>query len=196
MPRAGLDTTAVVQAAAELVNAQGLEALSITRLAALLGVRAPSIYNHVGGLPDLRRELALLGLRRMGECMAEAAIGKAGPPALLGVALAYRTFIKENPGVYNAGLRASGNMKTVDEQIQQAEERVLRIVMNIIQSFGLEWEEGLHAARALRSLVHGFATLEVSGGFGLPLDLDESFRRLVELLSAGMQQQARESTKT
>lgn len=193
MPRAGLDTAVVVQAAADLVNAEDLEALSITRLAAILGVRAPSIYNHVGGLPDLRRELALLGLRKMGECMAEAAIGKAGPAALLAVAQAYRTFIKSNPGVYNAGLRASGNMETVDEEIQQAEERVLRIVMSIIQSFGLEWEESLHAARALRSLVHGFATLEVSGGFGLPLDLDESFQRLLELLIAGMLQQARPS---
>jgi hypothetical protein len=48
----------------------------------------------------------------------------------------------------------------------------------------------------LRSLVHGFATLEVSGGFGLPLDLDESFRRLVELLNAGIQEQARAHTKT
>jgi AcrR family transcriptional regulator len=196
MPRAGLDTTAVVQAAAELVNAQGLEALSITRLAAILGVRAPSVYNHVDGLSGLRRELALLGLRGMGECMGEAAIGRSGPPALLAVAKAYRTFIKENPGVYSAGLQASGNMEIVDQEIRQAEERVLRIVMSIIQSFGLEWEEGLHAARALRSLVHGFATLEVSGGFGLPLNLDESFRRLVELLSAGMQEQARASTKT
>ena len=190
MPRAGLDKTLVVQAAAELVNAEGLQALSITCLSSRLGIQAPSIYNHVGGLPDLRRELSLLGLRRMGECMAEAAIGKSGPQALLAVAGAYRAFIKENPGVYSAGLPASGNMERVDEEIRQAEERVLHIVMSIIYSFGLEREDGLHAARALRSLVHGFATLEISGGFGLPLDLDESFRRLMELLIAGMQQQA------
>jgi hypothetical protein len=44
----------------------------------------------------------------------------------------------------------------------------------------------LHAVRGLRSLVHGFATLEVAGGFGMPLDIDESFRRLVELLISGL----------
>jgi hypothetical protein len=36
-------------------------------------------------------------------------------------------------------------------------------------------------------MVHGFATLEVAGGFGLPKDCDESFRRLVEALVAGLQ---------
>jgi hypothetical protein len=37
--------------------------------------------------------------------------------------------------------------------------------------------------------VHGFATLEISGGFGMPADIDESFARLVELYIAGLQQQ-------
>ena len=189
-PRAGLDKAAVVQAAAALVNAGGLEALSITRLATRLGVQAPSIYNHVGGLAGLRRELALAGHRALAERMAEAAIGRSGADALLAVADAYRAFIKESPGVYTAGLRASGTLKTMDEELRAAEERVLRIVMAIIKSFGLEGEAGLHAARGLRSMVHGFATLEISGGFGLPLDLDESFHRLIQLLIYGMQQQA------
>jgi hypothetical protein len=35
--------------------------------------------------------------------------------------------------------------------------------------------------------VHGFSTLEVSGGFGMPLDLDESFSRLVNVFIAGLQ---------
>ena len=36
--------------------------------------------------------------------------------------------------------------------------------------------------RAVRSVVHGFATLEAEGGFGLPLDCDESFRRMIDML--------------
>jgi hypothetical protein len=53
----------------------------------------------------------------------------------------------------------------------------------------LNGDDAIHAVRALRSLVHGFATLEVSGGFGIPLDLDESFHRLVDLFIAGIQQE-------
>lgn len=195
-PRAGLDTAAVVQAAAALVDAEGMEALSITRLARTLGVKAPSLYNHIGGLPGLRRELALLSLRQIRERITTAAICCTGPEALVKIAQAYRDYIKASPGVYSAGLRASGTQEVVDEEIRQAEEQVLNIVMTIIQSLGLYGSDAIHAARGLRSLVHGFATLEVSGGFGLPLDLDESFQRLVQMLVLGMQQQSKQSKST
>jgi len=185
-PRAGLNKTLVVQAAADLVNAEGLEALSITRLAGILGVRAPSIYNHIGGLEDLRRELAISGLRTLGERMAEAALGRSGEDALMAVAQAYRSYIKEAPGVYHAGLRASGKLHTADPRQQSVEERILKIVMVIIDSFQLDGADAVHAARALRSLVHGFTTLEIAGGFGLPYNLDESFQRLIQLLVVGL----------
>jgi len=40
--------------------------------------------------------------------------------------------------------------------------------------------------RGPRSLLHGFVSLETGGGFGLPLDLDESFRRLLQVFMAGL----------
>jgi hypothetical protein len=55
-------------------------------------------------------------------------------------------------------------------------------------SYGLRGEDALHAARGLRSVAHGFATLEVVNGFGSPLDLDESFDRLLRALVAGLRQ--------
>ena len=61
--------------------------------------------------------------------------------------------------------------------------------MAVMASFGLEGGDAVHAVRGLRSVVHGFATLEISGGFGMPLDLDESFVRLVDLFIAGLEQQ-------
>ena len=44
----------------------------------------------------------------------------------------------------------------------------------------------IHAVRALRSAVHGFAALEAAGGFGLAVDRDESFDRLVDALAKGI----------
>ncbi|GAX91699.1 TetR-like C-terminal domain-containing protein [Effusibacillus lacus] len=46
--------------------------------------------------------------------------------------------------------------------------------------------EQLHATRGLRSILHGFALLEQSGGFGLPLDLDVSLRLLIDTFIAGI----------
>ena len=53
----------------------------------------------------------------------------------------------------------------------------------MLEAFNLHGEDALHAARGLRSLAHGFATLEAAGGFGLPLDCDESFRHLVAMFT-------------
>jgi AcrR family transcriptional regulator len=188
MPRrAGLDTAAVVKAAAALINAEGVEALSLSRLAEQLGVQTPSLYNHIQGLPGLYRELALLNTRTLAVRLGNAAIGKSGAEALLGIAQAFRAYIKECPGVYLASLRASLTQSPVDAELQQAENRVVEIVMIVIASFGLAGEDALHAVRGLRSLIHGFATLEVAGGFGLSLDCDESFRRLMNMFIRGLQ---------
>ena len=47
MPRAGLSTAAVVAAAAEIADSEGLDRLTLARIAATAGVRTPSLYNHV-----------------------------------------------------------------------------------------------------------------------------------------------------
>ena len=57
--RVGLDQATVVEAAAKLVDEEGLDQLSLGRLAVHLGVRTPSLYNHVAGLPGLKHDLAL-----------------------------------------------------------------------------------------------------------------------------------------
>ena len=59
-PKAGLDHATVVQAAATLADTAGIGQLTLANLAERLGVRTPSLYNHVAGLPGLRRDLAVL----------------------------------------------------------------------------------------------------------------------------------------
>jgi AcrR family transcriptional regulator len=185
-PKAGLDRAAVVRAAAALVNAEGAGALSLTRLARDLGVRTPSLFNHVEGLPGLRRELALLNARILAERLGKVAIGRSGPDALRELAMAFRSYILSNPGLYLSSLRASGSEQSPDPELQAAESRIVEICLAVLASFGLQGDDALHALRGLRSLVHGFATLEIAGGFGLPLDCDEGFRRLIELFIRGL----------
>jgi AcrR family transcriptional regulator len=192
--RAGLDRARVVQAAAALVNTEGLEALSLSRLARQLGVQTSSLYNHVEGLPGLQRELALLNTRALGDQLAGAAIGKSGREAVLAMTQAFRTYIQNNPGLYQAGLRASANRQPVDTVLGAADGRVVEICLAALTSFSLSGEDALHAVRGLRSLVHGFTTLEIAGGFGLPLDLDESFHRLVEMFILGLENKEKDLT--
>jgi AcrR family transcriptional regulator len=190
--RPGLDREIVVQAAVELLDSEGTGALSLGRLAERLGVQTPSLYNHVEGMPGLLRQLALRNARDLAACMGDAAMGRSGPEAVLAVAEAYRAYIMQHTGLYMASLRASGTQvqegSPLDAELAEAEARVVRIVLTVLASFGLAGEDAIHAVRGLRSVVHGFATLEAAGGFGLPLDCDESFRRLVALLVAGLRE--------
>ena len=185
--KARLDKDTVIQTAAALVNREGVAALSLQRLARELGIQTPSLYNHIDGLPGLQRALAVMNARALGDCLSNAAIGKAGVDALRSVAQAYRDYIKAAPGLYTITLRSSGTQPTVDPDLQQEEARTLRVALAVVASLGLAGADAVHAVRALRSVVHGFTTLEIAGGFGLPLDCDESFRRLVDLLSQGLQ---------
>ena len=50
----------------------------------------------------------------------------------------------------------------------------------------MEGDDVVHAVRALRSAVHGFATIEATGGFQVRVDTDASFRRMVEALASGI----------
>ena len=190
--RVGLDRLAVVRAAASLVNAEGVEALTINRLARELGVQPPSLYNHIDGLADLRRELALQSTRALGDRIISAVVGKSGSAGVRAMAEAYRGYIQECPGLYQASLRASGTMEAPDPELTAAEERVVRVALALMESFELAGEEAIHAVRGLRSTVHGFATLEAAGGFGIPLNLDESFRRLIDTVIRGLERSVKE----
>ena len=184
--RTRLTKTAVVQAAVELINEEGAGALSLNRLAEKLDIRTPSLYNHVDGLPGLQRDLAVMNARLLADRLSAVAIGKSGPELFMDVAQAFRDYVKEYPGLYLSTLRSSGKQTIQDENLMREEERALRVGLAVMASLGLQGEDAIHALRAFRSMVHGFATLEVAGGFGLPEDCDKSFRRLVEAMVAGL----------
>lgn len=185
-PRAGLDTRAVVEAATELVDAEGIEALNLSRLAKSLGVQPPSLYNHVQGMVGLQRELALYGLGKLQAGLTQAAIGKSGPQAVRALAEAYRAFIREHPGLYAATVRSPYLAEEIDQQLEQASRELVGLVLAVLEAYDLDQQAALHAVRGLRSLVHGFATLENAEGFGLDLDRETSFEYLLEVYLQGL----------
>jgi AcrR family transcriptional regulator len=187
-----LDKAVVVQAAADLANREGPEALTLHRLAAALGIQTPSLYNHVDGMPGLRRDLALLNARRLGERLGQAVQGRSGSEAVRTLAQAFRSYIKSEPGLYQLGTQRIPGETQADPELEAAMQRAVMAVLAVMRSFDLEGEDGIHAVRGLRSLVHGFATLETAGGFGMPLDLDESFRRMVDVFIEGLGQRQKQ----
>jgi AcrR family transcriptional regulator len=181
--RRGLSRAAVGETAARLADEHGFDALTLGAVAAELGVRPPSLYNHVDGLPGLLRDLALLGVEEMGERLRDAAVGRSGDDALAAVAAAYRTYARERPGLYRALQRAPD---PGDADLEAAAARLLRPVLAVLAGYGLEGDAAIHAARTLRSALHGFVELERLGGFGMDVDVDRSYGWMVAAVAAGM----------
>ena len=183
MPRAGLDSERVVDAAARIADAEGLDAVTLARVAGVLGVRPPSLYNHVHGRGGLVGALAVRGVRELTAALRDAAVGRSGTDALIATARAYRAYAGAHPGLYAATVTAPA---PDDAELRAAAQETVAVIFAVLRAWSLEGDDAVHAARAFRSAVHGFVVLEAGGGFGLPVDLDESFERLVATLAAGL----------
>jgi AcrR family transcriptional regulator len=182
VPRAGLTRDLVVAEAARIADEVGYERLTLAAVAGRFGVAVPSLYKHVAGLGALRRELAILATRELGEAL-NASIALEPDRALRAIAHAYRGFARSHPGRYAATLRAPDPN---DAEATAATDAVLATVLSVLAGYGLAGSDAVDAARTLRSALHGFVALESIGGFGLPRDVNRSFERLVEILDEAL----------
>jgi AcrR family transcriptional regulator len=183
VPRRGLDRAQVVEAGARIADAEGLDAVTLARVAAELGVRSPSLYNHVAGRDGLLRGIAAQSTRELAAALRRAATGRSGADAILAVAEAQRAYALAHPGRYATTVAAPA---AGDAEHERAAAEAVDVLTAVLGGSGLDGDELIHGVRALRSAVHGFAALEAAGGFGLPVDRDASFRRLVEALAGGL----------
>ena len=183
MPRQGLDTRRVVEQAAVIADTDGLGEVTLARVAADLGVRAPSLYNHVDSRAGLLRLLTLQSLGELADTLRDAAVGRSGPAALRAIAHAYRRYAHEHPGRYVATLAAP---EPGDDELAAAGRRAIDVTLAILFAWGFESDAALHRVRVIRAALHGFVAIEAAGGFGLPLDLDTSFELLLTTVIAGL----------
>jgi AcrR family transcriptional regulator len=174
----------VIEAAGRLADAEGLSAVTLTRLAETLGIRPPSLFNHVDSLGALVHELALSALDELSHAWDEALAVPAAPAeALVGVMAAYRDYVKAHPGRYAATLAVPAAQANEDPRWAEIGDRIVSSGLALAARFGLEGEEGVHALRGWRALAHGFSDLERQGGFGLPLDAEQSYLRAIASLT-------------
>lgn len=178
--RIGLARADVVGAARAIADAEGLDAVTLAAVAARLGIRSPSLYAHVDGLEGLRRELALAAAAAMAETFRAAVAGRSGLESLAALAVEYRKFAGSHPGLYAAAQRAVKPGE--DDELYKALAAVVLPVFSSLAEVGADAADQVHLTRVFRSALHGFVVLEQAGGFGMPESIDESFRRMVDVL--------------
>ncbi|OXS76303.1 TetR family transcriptional regulator [Lysinibacillus sp. KCTC 33748] len=181
--RMKLDVSIILQKATEIADEQGLDQLSIGLLAEKLEVRPPSLYNHLDGLNELKQKLAIQGVKKLHEYMLQAAVGRSGDDAIRAISQAYLQLVREHPGLYDASSRFPD---ANDQELQQAQESVVQLVLQVLDVYHLQEETAIHIVRGLRSILHGFSSIEQMGGFGLPLDINKSFSILINTFIEGI----------
>lgn len=181
--RRGLTTAAIVKAATSVVETEGPGALTLTGVARVVGVKPPSLYGHVSSLDGLRRDVALEATKDLADRLGRAAMGRAGRDALVATAHAFRDYARGHPGLYELTAVARPD----DGEFSEASFRAVEPVLAVLRGFSLDERQAVHAARTLRSALHGFVSLENNGGFGLAVDVDDSFAWLVETLVASLE---------
>ena len=186
--RRPLDADRVIAAASKIADTEGLDKLTLTRVADTLGVRQPALYRHVEGYDDLLRSLSLRGREILAQRLADAAVGLSGDDAVAAVGHAWRKMVRDHPGIYAATDRypCAG-----DTELEGAVERVLSVLGQVLRGYDLTDEDRVHAARTLRSAFHGFSHLESGDGHPLPHDPEDTFDHMVQLLCAGVHRRSR-----
>lgn len=186
----GIALEDVVDAAAAIADRDGLEAASLSAVADELGIKTPSMYNHVAGLAGLRRAMALHTAAELSKACEAAARDTAEPAEVLRqVSHAYRGFVKSHPGLYRTLTPAPRPGE--DDELYEAMAAPVVVLLDVMGRVGVGAEQGIHFIRALRAFWHGFVDLETSGGFGMPTDIDASFDAAIDVLIQGIMEPTR-----
>jgi hypothetical protein len=67
-----------------------------------------------------------------------------------------------------------------------AARELVEVVVATLGGYGLTGVDAIHGVRVVRAALHGFVSLEQIGGFRIPISLDETYERLVQMLDRGL----------
>lgn len=172
----------VAAAAAQLADAEGLQAVTLIGVAELLKMRSPSLYAHVDGLQGLRSLVALQAARGLVAALRAAKGSNFGIEAFRAEAHGYRRYALDHPGLYEA-LQLDAR-PGLDRELYSVLKTLGSMTDRSLSEAGIRWGERVHLSRMFRASLHGFALLERDHTFGSDSSLDESFARLVDALVA------------
>lgn len=181
MARIGLTAERLAAAAADLADQIGFDKVTVTVMARHFGVKEPSLYSHVRNVHELRVRVAGLALAELADRVAAAMAGRAGKDALAAFADTYRDFARRHPGRYAAGQIPL----PPDSAAAGAARRHSELIRAILRGYDLKEPGQTDAVRFLGGALHGYISLEASGGFDHhPRDPETSWRRALDALDA------------
>ena len=173
---------ALVGAVRAIAESDGLDAVTMSTVAAAVGVRAPSLYKRAANRHELLR---LAAEDAAAELAAEVAAmtARLGDPreVLAGTARALRALAARSPNVTTLLFCAPA------PQAGPSPEAVAPLMADLLGTVReIAPDDPLSAARTLTAWAYGFCTMEQNGGFRQGGDVDAAFERGLEIVLRGI----------
>lgn len=168
----------MLSAALDVVEAEGLDSLTISRLAREVGVKGPSLYKYFRDRKDL---LGAVEERLFADVTERFLAADHADPmtALRQMCFAYRSFALERPRCYSI-LFALDELDT--PQANEVRRRAIHPTLKHFET--LYGDEAFLRNRAMVGFLHGYVSLEILHGFRLGMDTLLSFSIGVDLILA------------
>jgi AcrR family transcriptional regulator len=150
----------IVSAACELAEAEGWDAVTTRRLAALIDYSQPVLYSHFKSKTEIVGAVAIRGFEQLAERLKTARACAAGKSNILhNVCAAYLDFARSRPVIYEAMFVLPTGLKFATEETPAA---LREAFAELVAALGTKREMPAITAEVLWSALHGMAVLAQS----------------------------------
>ncbi len=188
MPTPSRTSTAqIVAAGRAILETEGFDGLTMQRVAAAVGVRAPSLYKRVNGRRELVRLIAVDAASELSRTLEAAATTGDPRRDLAAIATAFRAFAHTHPEAYGLLFRRLPEGWRPDVDLgSPGFEALFRTVEAISGP-----DRRLEAARTVVAWANGFVGMELAGAFRLGGDVDRAFAYGAEAIAGAISERPR-----
>jgi AcrR family transcriptional regulator len=185
----------LLASAAEILETEGPEALSVRRIAAAAGVAPMGVYNHFDSKNGIIEALFIQGFERLREALTTIAEIQDPSEALREAGRRYRALAKAHPMVYQLMfLRTLPGYEpslAALEVAARAFDSLVAVVQRAMVAGVIAEGPLTETAQLIWASIHGWVSLELLG-IGMIEDEDSGFDRVCKTMLRGLRPQSEE----
>jgi AcrR family transcriptional regulator len=176
---------AVIDAATRILAQEGLQALSVRRIAQEVGASTMVVYTHFGDKDALVSASLAASFDRFAAALQ--AVHEDDPWAhLRALGRAYRRFAKKHPNAYRLLFGGTGLRGEHTPSSRRAFDALTRAIGRVLADLDRSARDIEPIALDVWSATHGMVSLELAGACDQVPDVDAVFEHLLDFIEAGV----------
>ena len=158
---------ALIRAGIDILEENGIDALTLRQCAARAGVSHAAPAHHFDGLAGLRAAIAEEGYRLFKNYMLDARVlGEQTPRARLqSICRGYINFAVDNPALFTL-IFSFDALHSMQHGLEKDEYAAYQVLRETCAPFVIDGEDPVEIETQVWSLIHGYTVLYLSGRFG------------------------------